>query len=231
MGKWYSHSTYSKHKADLRVSRNDKLHDIFPHVLTIANTFPRQSIATGALDLNDLVQAGHEGLIRAWQKVDWERINASNNPDGELWTYLKNRIKWSIRREIDKHSQHISTPINIIEYARRDQDYYGVDRVLTNIFPEFFDKYFRYVEDNTPYISVQLEALIDDALHLYVKSVENRQILLEYYGVGTPRLSQIELAEKYRKSVSNIQNIMLRTRNKLKTTEFEKIIENFYQNL
>ena len=43
--------------------------------------------------------------------------------------------------------------------------------------------------------------------------------------------SQKELADQYRTTTSNIQNIVKRTRDKLKTEEFEIIIENFYTNM
>ena len=222
-----------QHQKDLIVSRDD-LSLYYPHIIHIARSYPLNSITIGTLDLNDLVQSGHEGLIRAWDKVDWPRIKASPNPKGELWSFLKKRIRWSIRREIDKHSMHISTPINKLEDSRnkltKSANY--LDKTIVNIFPKFFSNinYEPLYNEGSSYLSLQLEELIVDELESCVKNYDHIDILLRFYGIGFNKMTTKELAEKYMCSSNYISLIINRTKNKLKTEEFEKKVENFYNN-
>ena len=228
--KWYNHRAHIQHLKDIKVQRDTHLGKIIPHVNQIANTFSRDAIAIGVLNLQDLIQAGYLGLLEAWDKVDWTKIDQSTNPDAQLWSFLKKRIRWAIRREIDRYGQHISTPINKLEEARNKYNFKGLDRVLVNVFPKFFNDEAIHVIDPGPYISVQLEEIIEDELYKVERSADNRHILLAFYGIGIDRKNQKELAEIYRKPQGSIQKIIERTRNKLKTEEFKLIIENFYKN-
>ena len=98
--KYYNHRAHKAHQYDLKVQKDTHLNRMLPHVLQIASQFSRESIAIGALNYQDLYQAGYLGLLEAWEKVDWDMINKSPNPDGQLWSYLKRRIKGAIRRSI-----------------------------------------------------------------------------------------------------------------------------------
>lgn len=230
MGKWVNYKVLKQHIEDLSYVR-DELKDIYPHVVNVAKTFPRDSIAIGTLDLNDLIQAGHEGLWRAWQKVDWDKLKDSPNPTGELWSFLKKRIRWSIRREIDKYGQHIATPINKLENTRNKLGNQYLDRVLVNIFPKFFDGEVVPLWNNeSPWISIQLEELINEALDEYVSIADHRTIICKFYGVGYDKMSTKELAEEYKKDPKAISQIVHTVKQKLKNQDFEKIIENFWEN-
>ena len=229
--KWYNHRAHKQHSYELKVQRDTHLGNIMPHVIQIANTFSRESVAIGALNYQDLIQAGYLGLLEAWERVDWDKINASPNPDGQLWSFLKKRIRGAIRRSIDKYGSHISTPINKMEEARSKMDFKGIDKVLVNIFPKFFDEELPVWDDHSSWASVRLEEIIIDELNKVELNVNHQDILLSFYGIGMIKKSQKELADQYRTTTSNIQNIVKRTRDKLKTEEFEIIIENFYTNM
>lgn len=231
--KWFNYKIMVAHKADLKVLRDTKLNAILPFVSQIANTFPRESNAIGTLDINDLIQAGYVGLIEAWNKVDWEMLESVDNPDGTLWSFLKKRIKWSIRREIDKHGAFVARPINQMELTRNNWGDLGqVGKVLVTSYPKFFDnqRSLMYSPDYGPWKSLQLEIMIEDELKALEQSSDNRHILLQFYGIGTDKLSTKELGEKYRKNHNAISQIIFTTRNKLKTSEFENKIKNFLEN-
>ena len=218
------------HQQELKNMPEGDLKRIMPYVISIASTFPKESLATGILDLNDLIQAGHLGLLQGWDKVDWKMIKESPNPDAQLWSFLKKRIRWAIRREIDKNCSIVSTPINKMEDKRNDLKLNYEDRVFVTIFPKLWELMVIEEKDVSPWISLQLEELIEDELVKVEKNVDNRNILLAFYGVGVEKKNQQELATLYQKSISNIQNIVFRTRGKLKTEHFENIIKEFYQN-
>ena len=228
--KWYNHRAQKQHSYELKVQRETHLGKIIPHVIQIANTFTRESVAIGVLNHQDLIQAGYVGLIEAWERVDWDLINESTNPDGQLWSFLKKRIKFAIRREIDKHGSFITIPRRDLEDARKKLNWKGIEKVFVNIFPKFFDEELP-VWDNSSWESVQLEELIDDELYKVERNANHRNILLSFYGIGCNQLSQKELAKNYITTTSNIQNIVKRTRDKLNTEEFEKIIKDFYINM
>ena len=65
--KWYLHTLHKIHLHDIKEAK-DTLAKFYPHVIQVANSFTRDSVAIGALNLSmDLVQAGHVGLIQAYQ--------------------------------------------------------------------------------------------------------------------------------------------------------------------
>ncbi len=227
----YSAKTYFQYKEDIIIDRGHELDTYLKHVITVANTFPRDQLAIGSLDINDLIQAGNIGLVEAWKKVDWNRIDNSPNPQGELWSFLKKRIKWSIRREIDKHAQHIAVPINMQENTRNNLGNLYLDKVLVNIFPRFFDdtKPMPW-DDGSSWLSIRLEEIIIDYLQTIEKNIDNIDILLHFYGIGFDKLSMKELAKKYDRKENAIGQTIYKMKKKLDNQDFRRIIENFYEN-
>ena len=218
---------FQAYRYDIKVNRDD-LKDYYSHVINIANSFPRDSIAIGALNIQDLIQAGNVGLVEAWAKVDWERIDKSPNPQAELWSYLKKRIKFAIRREIDNYGTTIKIPRRDLEKARKNLTAH--EKIVVNIFPKFFDEEIWAEDKISLWMSIQLEELIDDALNKYVVEYDHRQILKLFYGIGHDRMTTKELAKRYDTSTNYISLIINRTKEKLKNDEFKIIIETFYLN-
>ena len=225
--KKFNYRAFNQYRYDVSVSRDDMTR-FYPHVINIANTFPRDSIAIGVLNIEDLIQAGNIGLVEAWNKVDWNRIKKSKNPDGEIWTYLKTRIKFAIRREIDNAGAFIKVPRRDLEQARKNLTHH--DKILVNMFPQFFDEEM-WIEDDHPWHGILLEELINDELYRVELNYDNIDILLKFYGIGFEKKSRKELAKEYNKHETNIGVILNRTRKKLDNEHFKNIIENFYKNM
>ena len=129
--KWYSHETYKAHQIAIK-NYNKGIGVYYQWVIKLANQFNREYASIGVLDINDLISAGNMGLVQAWSKIDWERITESPNAEAELWSYLKKRIKWSIRREIDNYGAFIKIPRRDIEDARKNL--YATDKALCRYF-------------------------------------------------------------------------------------------------
>ena len=226
--KWNNYRSSVAYKKDLKILRDDELKNYYPHVIQIANTFSRDFVAIGILNIQDLIQAGNVGLLEAWSNVDWELINESPNPQGQLWAFLKKRIKFAIRREIDYNGTFIKVPRRQLEDHRKHLT--GIDKVLVNVFPKFFESELIYQDDITDWDNEQLGLMLDDLIYDNIKSADHRIILSLCFGLDGEKMSQKDIAEKFRTTISNVQNIKHRCIRKLATKENKIIIENFYLN-
>ena len=229
--KWNNRRNSLTYLADLKVSRGHELDNYYQYVVQIANTFTRDSAAIGILDSSDLIQAGNVGLIEAWEKVDWELIEVSPNPQGQLWSFLKKRIRFAIRREIDNNGTFIKVPRRQLEDHRKDLT--SIDKILVSVFPKFFDRgLIEFVWDGSSYENERLGALLDDIIYNNIHSHIHQAILKESFGLDTidgKAISIRDLANKYNLSEIGIKKIKQRSIDKIRENPDTKIIiENFY---
>ena len=224
--KWNNRRNSLAYKADLKVLRDDELKNYYEHVIQIANTFSKDSVAIGILDSADLIQAGNVGLIEAWEKVDWELIEASPNPQGQLWSFLKKRIKFNIRQEIDKYGTFVKIPERILRDHKKNLT--GVDKILVNTFPQFFANTIVFEDPIDSWENERLGEILDDMIYNCISSIDHRIILSLCYGLDCDKMSHKNIADKFRTTISNIQNIKHRCIKKLDTEENKEIIKNFY---
>ena len=222
--KWYSHRLHKFHTNDMKVKRGDPLEVYYPWVIQIANTFTRDAVAIGALNLQDLIQAGYLGLLEAWDNVDEERDQA------QKWSFIKKRIKFTIRREIDNHGAFIKVPRRALEDHRKHLT--SIDKILVNAFPKFFEVILFNTEEVSSWESVQLGELIDDYLYTNFSNYDHIEMLRAFYGIDRDERSTIkELAAGYGISEEAVRKAKSRLINKLKEDKnFEEIITNFYYN-
>ena len=229
--KRYNNRNYIAFKKDLKVLREDDLKNYYEYVIQIANTFPRDSIAIGILDITDLIQAGNVGLVEAWNRVDWDLINESPNPNGQLWSFLKKRIRFAIRQEIDKHGAFIKVPERVLRDHKKNLT--GIDKILVNTFPKFWDHETVFQEDYSDWNNEQLGLLLDDIIYDNIKSHNHQQILKLSFGVDTldnKSVSIKKIAKMYNLSEIGVKKIKQRSIDKIKENEETKIIiENFFQ--
>ena len=229
--KWNNRRNSLAYKADLKVLRDDELKNYYEHVIQIANTFSRDSVAIGILDIADLIQAGNIGLIEAWAKVDWELIESSPNPTGQLWSFLKKRIKFAIRREIDNCGAFIKVPRRKLEIHRKELT--AIEKILVNSFPQFFDQELIYYDDHSSWENEQLGELLDDIIYNNIHNHDHQYILKATFGIDTPDNKPISiknLASKFSMSEIGIKKIKQRSIEKIKENpDTEIIIKNFFE--
>ena len=72
-----------------------------PLVENLARKFSTSQQASGVMDITDLIQEGHVGLIKAVDKITWETILEAEDQEKRLKSFLSKRIKGAIRRGID----------------------------------------------------------------------------------------------------------------------------------
>ena len=58
-------------------TRDELIIKFLPLVENIARKFSTSQQASGVLSINDLIQEGTEGLIKAVDKIDWEVLDES----------------------------------------------------------------------------------------------------------------------------------------------------------
>ena len=99
-----------EHKAFQNYTRDELIVTFLPLVENIARKFSTSDQASGVMDITDLIQDGSLGLIRAVDKIIWETVIESDDPEKTLKSFLSKRIKGSIRRAIDINRGDIRIP-------------------------------------------------------------------------------------------------------------------------
>ena len=129
--KKYNVSNYVRYKEDLKasmpdqnnysnLSRNKLIIKFMPLVENLARKFSTTQQASGVLSINDLLQIGNEGLIKAVDKLDWELLKESDDIEKTLKSFLSKRIKGNIRRRIDMMRGDIRIPEHKLNEIRNN---------------------------------------------------------------------------------------------------------------
>ena len=121
--KKYNITNYVRYQKDLKESlnnlpglffdeytRDELIVKFMPLTENLARKFATSHQAIGVLSINDLIQAGHIGLINAVDKLDWAVLNESNNIEQTLKSFMSKRIKGTIRRYINHNMGDIKIP-------------------------------------------------------------------------------------------------------------------------
>ncbi len=103
-------------------SRDELISMFLPLVENIAKKFSTADQASGIMDITDIIQEGSIGLIFAIDKIEWDKINESNDQEQTIKSFLSKRIKGSIRRAIDINRGSIRIPEHKLNEMRRNPD-------------------------------------------------------------------------------------------------------------
>jgi|TARA_R110000744_G_scaffold226939_1_gene345249 RNA polymerase sigma factor (sigma-70 family) len=140
--KKYNIQNYIRYKEDLKRSmpegkfwdeytRNELIIKFMPLVESLARKFPSSQQASGVLSINDLIQCGNEGLIKAVDKLDWNLLNESEDMEKTLKSFFSKRIKGRIRRQIDINRGDMRIPEYKINEIRKN---FGKDKAIVQLF-------------------------------------------------------------------------------------------------
>jgi len=215
--KKYNITNYVRYKNDLadainRVglknpesrNREDIIIQFMPLVENIARKFSTTQQASGVMTINDLIQEGNYGLIMAVDKIDWEKVDNSEDPDKTIISFLSKRIKGAIRRGIDRNRGDIRIPEHKINQIRKDN---GKDKEMVAM---FFNSVFLSVDeqlynDNSaiyeipdksePYNIELLNAYLMSLLKKHLNDKEYEVLRLSY-GLDCEKHSAKQVAEK-----------------------------------
>ena len=152
-------------------------------VENLARKFSTGQAASGVLDITDLIQEGSYGLIAAANKINWEVILESDDPEKTLISFLSKRIKGAIRRAIDTNRAGMRIPEHKLNEMRKNL---GEDKKLV---AQFFNSIFLSIEEQTEnndmifQIEDKTEKYNIDLLNSYLKSLMKKYLNKKEYEV------------------------------------------------
>ena len=212
--KKYNVKNYIRYKEDLKVSmpvnkqysfytRDELIVRFMPLVENISRKFATSQEASGVMSIMDIMQEGHVNLIKAVDKIDWEKLLNSEDLEKSLKSFLSKRIRGGIRRAIDKNRGTMRIPEHKLNEIRKDggKDKKMVEMFFNSIFlsvdakPANEDMVYQIPDKSDPYNETLLNAYI---MSLLTKHLEwNEMFVLEKsYGLTGPKWSAKEIADK-----------------------------------
>ena len=239
--KKYHVQNYIRYKEDLKasmpeqndyskLSRDEMIIKFMPLVENLARKFSTTQQASGVLSINDLLQIGNEGLIKAVDKLDWELLNESEDIEKTLKSFFSKRIKGNIRRRIDMMRGDIRIPEHkLTEIRNNPKDkimvamffnsvFLSIDAQITN---DDDENMMHQVEDKSEPYNIQL-------MNVYLKSLMQKhltgneyEVLRLSYGLDCDKHSAKEIA-----SILNIEGVSSYVRiSELKKQAVQKLID------
>ena len=241
--KKYHVPNYIRYKEDLKasmpeqndyskLSRDEIIIKFMPLVENLARKFSTTQQASGVLSINDLLQIGNEGLIKAVDKLDWvEKLADSDDIEKTLKSFFSKRIKGNIRRRIDMMRGDIRIPEHkLTEIRNNPKDkimvamffnsvFLSIDAQVTN---DDDENMMHQVEDKSEPYNIQL-------MNVYLKSLMQKhltgneyEVLRLSYGLDCDKHSAKEIA-----SILNIEGVSSYVRiSELKKQAVQKLIDN-----
>ena len=240
--KKYNIHNYIRYKEDVKRSmpidkpyttytRNELIIKFMPLVENLARKFPTSQQASGILSIEDLIQIGNEALVRAVDKLDVEVLEASEDMEKTLKSFLSKRIKGAIRRRVDMHRGYMRIPEHKINEIRSNpQDKKMVAMFFNSMFLSIDDQVhsddddsavFQVPDESEPYNIQLLNMYLTSLLRKHLNEKEYEVIRLSY-GLDCEKHSAKEIAE-----LLNIEGVSSYVRvSELKKQAVNKLIEN-----
>ena len=242
--KKYNVQNYVRYKKDLKTSiynlegkfwneysRNELIVKFLPLVENLARKFSTTQQASGVLTINDLIQIGAEALVRAVDKLDWEKLNESENIEKTLKSFFSKRIKGHLRRRIDMARGNMRIPehkLNEIRKNPKDKKmvamffnsmFLSIDAVQTD--DEEENMIYQIADKSEPYNIHILNIYLKGLMKKYLTPIEYEVLRLSY-GLDCEKHSANYIADKL-----NIKGTSAYVRvSELKKQAVEKLIEN-----
>ena len=217
--KKYNIFNYIRHKEDIKAcmpidkdfqdyTRNELIIKFMPLVEVMGRKFSTSSQASGILTINDILQIGYEGLIKAVDRLDWEllkdeegNLKTQKEIETTLKSFFSKRIKGGIRRRIDMHRGNIRIPEHQLTVMRNSKDkkmvamffnsiFLSIDALVNDesLFAEIPDKSEPY---NIPLMNIYLKGLMKKHL-----SDTEYEVLRLSYGLDCDKCSAKEIAKE-----------------------------------
>ena len=196
--KSYNIQNYIRYKKDLeetikRINKKehyslydrDQLITLFmPLVENIARKFATSQQASGVMSINDLIQEGNLNLIKAVERIDWQRMQESEDQEKTMKSFLSKRIKGGIRRAIDINRGQMRLPEHVTNSIRKN---FGKDKKMVAM---FFNSIFLSIDagnrdenDMLYQIEDKSEPYNQEFLNMYLMSILKQHLNSKEYDV------------------------------------------------
>ena len=242
--KSYNIQNYIRYKKDLEqaykrlqqgydyqdYTRDDLVILFMPLVENIARKFATSQQASGVMSINDLIQEGNLNLIKAVDRIDWDKMAESDDQEKTMKSFLSKRIKGGIRRAIDINRGQMRLPEHITNEIRKN---FGKDKKMVAM---FFNSIFLSIDSGTrddddmlyqiedksePYNQVFLNMYLTSLLKQHLDDKEFHVLRLSY-GLDCDKHSAKQIADYL-----NIEGSGAYVRvSQLKKQAVNKLIEN-----
>jgi|TARA_R100000306_G_scaffold3063_1_gene5946 RNA polymerase sigma factor (sigma-70 family) len=217
--KKYNIFNYIRYKEDLKVSipedrnfqdytREELIKKFLPLVEAMARKFSTSDQASGILSILDLLQIGSEGLTKAVDKLDWDRMKDEEGkwrPQHEIEQTLKSffskRIKGNIRRRIDMHRGTMRLPEHKLNEMRNTKDKKMVAMFFNSIFLSIDaqvnnEDVFNQIPDKSEPYNITLMNIYLKSLMTKHLSITEYEVLRLSYGLDCDKHSAKEIAQE-----------------------------------
>ena len=242
--KSYNIQNYIRYKKDLEqaykrlqqgydyqdYTRDDLVILFMPLVENIARKFATSQQASGVMSILDLIQEGNVNLIKAVDRIDWDKMAESEDQEKTMKSFLSKRIKGGIRRAIDINRGQMRLPEHITNEIRKN---FGKDKKMVAM---FFNSIFLSIDSGTrddddmlyqiedksePYNQVFLNMYLTSLLKQHLDDKEFHVLRLSY-GLDCDKHSAKQIADYL-----NIEGSGAYVRvSQLKKQAVNKLIEN-----
>ena len=215
--KHYNIQNYIRYKNDLEKTiaridikehyslydRNTLITLFMPLVENIARKFATSQQAAGCMSILDLIQEGSLNLIKAVDRIDWDKLSESEDQEKTMKSFLSKRIKGGIRRAIDTNRGQMRLPEHVTNEIRKN---FGKDKKAVAM---FFNSIFLSIdagtrEDDDLFLQIEdkSEPYNQDFLNMYLMSLLKQHltdrefhVLRLSYGLNCDKHSAKQIAE------------------------------------
>ena len=215
--KHYNIQNYIRYKNDLEKTiaridikehyslydRNTLITLFMPLVENIARKFATSQQAAGCMSILDLIQEGSLNLIKAVDRIDWDKLSESEDQEKTMKSFLSKRIKGGIRRAIDTNRGQMRLPEHVTNEIRKN---FGKDKKAVAM---FFNSIFLRIdagtrEDDDLFLQIEdkSEPYNQDFLNMYLMSLLKQHltdrefhVLRLSYGLNCDKHSAKQIAE------------------------------------
>lgn len=212
--KKYNVQNYVRYKNDLEtvlkrnegltwgeMSRDQVVVQFMPLVESLARKFSTSDQASGVMNINDLIQEGNYGLVAAVDKIDWNKILESEDPEKTIKSFLSKRIKGAIRRGIDMNRADVRIPEHKLNEIRKNPENEAMVAMFFNSVFSSIDAHhgddenpFMQVADNSePYNIALMNSYLLGLMKQYLTPVQYDVLRLSY-GLDQPKMPAADIA-------------------------------------
>ena len=186
-----------------KFTREDLIILFMPLVENIARKFATSQQASGVMGIMDIIQEGSLNLIKAVDRIFWEKIKESEDKEKTMKSFLSKRIKGGIRRAIDINRGQMRLPEHVTNNIRKN---FGKDKKAVAI---FFNSIFLSIDsgtrdDNDIFLQIEdkSEPYNQQFLNMYLTSLLKQHlnkkefnVLRLSYGLDCDKHSAKEIAQ------------------------------------
>tara|TARA_R110000824_G_scaffold45676_1_gene131970 strand:- start:1054 stop:1818 length:765 start_codon:yes stop_codon:yes gene_type:complete len=242
--KKYNIQNYVRYKDDLKRSmpeempykeytRDELIIRFIPLVENLARKFSTSDQASGVLSINDLIQCGCEGLVKAADRLDWNVLGDSSDIEKTLKSFFSKRIKGAIRRRIDLARGDIRIPEHKLNEIRKNpQDkklvalffnsmFLSIDSIASNEDDDNEGTWASNVKDQSEDYNIHLlNAYLLSILKKYLTTKQS-EVLRMSYGLDCDKHSAKQIAAKL--GITGVRDYV--TVSEIKKEAVDKLIE------